>query len=108
LNINYVRGVEGNSLYINDIRVSGPKPWGGGKTIKYWKITNPGDLKRIKEEIEEELDKWVEAEVEKIIDMPDEEILKRVEDEFGNPDYEANRVKAIIDKARKQIEEEEK
>lgn len=33
VNIMVVQGLEGKSLYINDYRVSGPKPWGGGKTI---------------------------------------------------------------------------
>jgi hypothetical protein len=56
MKINYLRGSEGNSLYINDIRVSGPKPWGGGRTIKEWKLTNISDLKRIKKEIEKELE----------------------------------------------------
>lgn len=28
-----VSGVEGNALYINDIRVVGPKPWGGGQVV---------------------------------------------------------------------------
>ncbi len=41
----YMWGVEGNSLYINDYRVCGPKPWGGGKVLKEWKII-PEDLER--------------------------------------------------------------
>lgn len=28
-----VSGVEGPSIYINELRVAGPKPWGGGTTI---------------------------------------------------------------------------
>lgn len=28
-----VAGPEGPSLYIDDYRVSGPKPWGGGKIL---------------------------------------------------------------------------
>ena len=38
ITIMYVRGVEGNSLYINDYRVCGPKPWGGGKIIHQWDV----------------------------------------------------------------------
>lgn len=30
-------GVEGPSVYINDYRVAGNKPWGGGKTIHSFK-----------------------------------------------------------------------
>lgn len=31
--ITFVKGVEGYSCYINDKRVCGNKPWGGGKII---------------------------------------------------------------------------
>ena len=34
----YVKGVEGNSLYINDFRVAGPKPWGGGEVLQEWDV----------------------------------------------------------------------
>ncbi len=34
--IETIRGVEGNSIYINDIRVAGNKPWGGGKVMDSW------------------------------------------------------------------------
>ena len=30
-NILFMAGVEGDSAYINDYRVAGPKPWGGGR-----------------------------------------------------------------------------
>ena len=33
VNIEIVKGIEGDSLYINSFRVSGPKPWGGGQVI---------------------------------------------------------------------------
>lgn len=36
--ITYVQGVEGSSIYLNDYRIAGPKPWGGGKIIKEWDI----------------------------------------------------------------------
>jgi len=62
MNIMYMRGVESNSLYINDTRVSGPKPWGGGKIIKEWNITNIDDLKKIQQEIEQELREMVGGE----------------------------------------------
>ena len=31
-----VQGVEGKSIYINDYRVVGSKPWGGGKVLAEW------------------------------------------------------------------------
>ena len=30
ISIKVVAGVEGDSLYVNDYRCAGPKPWGGG------------------------------------------------------------------------------
>jgi hypothetical protein len=36
IKIDLVNGVEGNSIYMNDTRVCGNKPWGGGKIIKTW------------------------------------------------------------------------
>jgi len=35
--IEVVSGVEGPSVYLNDYRVAGPKPWGGGKVIQKFK-----------------------------------------------------------------------
>jgi len=32
--IEVISGVEGQCIAINDYRVAGPKPWGGGKVIK--------------------------------------------------------------------------
>jgi hypothetical protein len=37
--ISHVSGVEGPSLYMNQYRVAGPKPWGGGSTLGVWKTT---------------------------------------------------------------------
>lgn len=36
--IEVISGSAGDSLYINEYRVAGVKPWGGGKTIATWKI----------------------------------------------------------------------
>jgi hypothetical protein len=33
IKITVISGVEGPSIYINDLRVAGPKPWGGGSII---------------------------------------------------------------------------
>lgn len=33
MRVEIVAGTEGKALYINDYRVAGPKPWGGGKVI---------------------------------------------------------------------------
>ena len=39
-----VNGVEGQSLYINDYRIAGKKPWGGGTVVKTWKNVTVGDV----------------------------------------------------------------
>ena len=41
--IEVVSGVEGHSLYIDDRRVAGSKPWGGGKTVRSW-TANVNDI----------------------------------------------------------------
>lgn len=41
--LSLVDGVEGQSLYLDDTRIAGPKPWGGGTVVKTWKVC-PRDL----------------------------------------------------------------
>lgn len=36
--IELIGGVEGDSLAINDKRVAGPKPWGGGRVKRTWRM----------------------------------------------------------------------
>jgi len=40
-----IHGQEGDCITINDYRIAGPKPWGGGKVIKSWQV----DIEFIKE-----------------------------------------------------------
>lgn len=42
LEIQVIQGVEGKCLVINDYRVSGPKPWGGGTVIDSWTVPIKG------------------------------------------------------------------
>ena len=49
----YVSGVEGNSIYLNDERIAGPKPWGGGKVLKEWKVDEI-QIRNILEEYEKD------------------------------------------------------
>lgn len=49
LKIEVVRGCEGNSLYINDRRVAGNKPWGGGTVISNFNVP----VKKLQEALEE-------------------------------------------------------
>ena len=37
--VEIIEGVGGPCVAINDRRVAGPKPWGGGKVIMRWKTT---------------------------------------------------------------------
>lgn len=34
-----VAGVEGPSLYVDDTRVAGPKPWGGGRPLYTFSVS---------------------------------------------------------------------
>jgi hypothetical protein len=36
--VTLIRGPGGMAVYINDYRIVGPKPLGGGITIGYWEI----------------------------------------------------------------------
>lgn len=38
-----VNGVAGNSISLNEYRIAGPKPWGGGTVEKKW-IINSRDI----------------------------------------------------------------
>lgn len=45
----FMDGVEGPSLYVNNFRVLGPKPWGGAPIVKEWIVERSvliQDLKR--------------------------------------------------------------
>ena len=41
--IEMIAGVEGDSIYINDYRICGCKPWGGGQVTKTW-FAKPSDI----------------------------------------------------------------
>jgi len=45
--IELVGGVEGKCLAIDDFRVAGSKPWGGGTILKTWKTSIEDILKAI-------------------------------------------------------------
>ncbi|RPH41483.1 MAG: hypothetical protein EHM87_19560 [Burkholderiales bacterium] len=44
-----VRGCEGSAIVINDYRVAGPKPWGGGTIEKRWQCSLKDILEAIPE-----------------------------------------------------------
>lgn len=37
--LDIIQGVEGLCIGINDFRIAGPKPWGGGKVLHSWKFS---------------------------------------------------------------------
>ena len=45
--IKIVNGVEGPSVYINDYRVAGHKPWGGGKVTSVFTATKEDMLRAL-------------------------------------------------------------
>ena len=46
--IEVIKGPEGHALYIGDLRIAGPKPWGGGEAIHKWRVR----LEHIREAVE--------------------------------------------------------
>ena len=42
--VEIIKGVEGLAIYINDYRVAGSKPWGGGQSIKAWTTVREADI----------------------------------------------------------------
>jgi hypothetical protein len=49
--IELINGAEGLSLYIDDFRICGPKPWGGGTVIASWDI----DLKELENIVQKKI-----------------------------------------------------
>ena len=49
ITLDYVSGVEGNSVYLNAVRIAGPKPWGGGKVLKSWTVKRNDVLRALHE-----------------------------------------------------------
>lgn len=57
IKLSLVSGVEGKSLYINDnensgFRVSGNKPWGGGKTLADWEVSSVEFLEKARKQVD--------------------------------------------------------
>lgn len=44
-----VAGVEGPSLYLNNYRIAGPKPWRGGKVVRSWRVRDEDVRQALKE-----------------------------------------------------------
>lgn len=51
-NVKVISGCEGYSLYIDDYRVAGNKPWGGGERVHEWDVEIP-EIKRLTARIDE-------------------------------------------------------
>ena len=45
--IELISGKEGQCLAINNIRIVGPKPWGGGRIIKRWTANDKDILEAV-------------------------------------------------------------
>jgi RNAse (barnase) inhibitor barstar len=60
-----------------------------------------------KEAFEKKLDRLSDELIENIINTPDSEILKEVEEDYGNSDYEANKFLEILEKAKNKINNKE-
>lgn len=38
IKVTIVQGKEGLAVLLNDYRICGPKPWGGGTVVKEWEV----------------------------------------------------------------------
>lgn len=47
----------------------------------------------------EQLNLFTDKLIDTVINTPDAEILKEVEEDYGDPSYEANRVRELIEKS---------
>lgn len=65
-------------------------------------------LKPKSDNIGEQLDRLTDELIENLIKTPDEEILREVEEDYGDPLYEANKVREILEKAKKNVDERKK
>jgi len=45
--VTVISGVEGYSIYINNYRIAGNKPWGGGKVVCEFKVDKKNILERL-------------------------------------------------------------
>lgn len=45
----HVAGVEGTGIYLNSIRIAGPKPWGGGKIVHRCTVSDDDIQRALKE-----------------------------------------------------------
>ncbi len=79
IEVEIVGGVEGDCLVVNNYRIAGPKPWGGGRSVKTFRIKESDflaldfisqALQAAKEERDVEL-------LEKIIEMKDKQYEDR-------------------------------
>lgn len=75
VDVEIVEGVEGTCLVINDNRVCGPKPWGGGRVTKKWRAS----AKIISDALP------IHAEYMKWIESKRDEIMKTTNYFFGTP-----------------------
>lgn len=50
--LSIISGVEGKCISLNDYRIAGGKPWGGGKVLQTWEVTL-ADLKEAISELSE-------------------------------------------------------
>jgi hypothetical protein len=43
-----ISGVAGKCLCLNDVRIAGPKPWGGGTVVARWSVSRSKIIDAIK------------------------------------------------------------
>lgn len=49
LTIEVISGVEGCCIAVDDNRIAGPKPWGGGHVINHWTVVDKRNIKILRD-----------------------------------------------------------
>lgn len=82
VSIEVVSGVEGPSVYINDYRVAGNKPWGGGRVTHSWKVEQ----------------KYFVDTLQRITNIPELDLIQLTKDEYRlkSERYQAKKRKTLF------------
>lgn len=84
VNIKIIAGCEGRALLINDWRVAGPKPWGGGYAVHEFDAPKADILEALGRDVVE------------VVKCRDCEHLEVFENPLGWPQYGCERLRILV------------
>ena len=96
--IEEIRGCEGNCITINDTRIAGPKPWGGGHVIKKWDARVDHILKALGVDADADRIHPNPENMQYIIDsIPAKELLAQLAEEASELCHAALKLRRVYD-----------